>query len=1177
MRLKQIKLSGFKSFVDPTTFQVPSQLVGVVGPNGCGKSNVIDAVRWVLGESKASELRGESMQDVIFNGSSERKPSARASVELVFDNSLGRVGGHWAQYAEISVRRILSRDGQSVYQINNQTVRRRDVHDMFLGTGLGPRAYAIIGQGTISRLIEAKPDELRVYLEEAAGVSKYKERRRETETRLASTRENLSRVEDITLELEGQIERLSRQAEVANKFRQWDEQRTRVQHMQWIMRRDDARSARERSERAAAEATNALEAKTAELRQAEREIESLRQSVEAAGDEVHRAQAGYYERNAEVARIESEIRRISEARQAAVDRRDRLVAELASLAERGGALDGRLESDRASRMRCDEAIVAAQTLVERYREELSAAETHRREAGETMDALRAESTEHRHRGERIQLESSRVEQSLQALQARLQRDRSALDSVERVDGDELAQAESRLDSLTREESQAQERAVRAQQEWSATDAQRAPAQQALREAHNACTQVEARERALRDLQERLDRHNALEPWLREKGLVDAAPLWERMRVDEGWETAVEAVLRERVAARTVGSIDRVGGLLGDSIPPVKVALFDSALPNGDRAVARADGLVPLAARVRSGDAVVQNTVARWLSDFYVAESVEQALAARDRLPDGAQFVTPEGHRIGPHDASLYAADSEREGVLQRQQELENLTRDLKAKKLLREEAETHAGRIEAAARSLADALEARRSEHSKLTRALADARVQVQALQQKAQQSEVDEQRLRSSIAELEQEYGALTGRREALVSERSEFEAAAEPLARATSEAREGVERAEEMLGRARETLRGAEHDLQAARYEAESLATRIAQQEREREELTHRGTDAERERADVETRLGGLDLPPLETALQAALGERTGAEQGLAAARQRQSDLASRLREADAGRLRIEGEREPLMQRCTEMQLKAQAAELAIAQYQEQLDAAAVDESAEQVVRDSFDERPALSWLQSEITRLARAIDGLGPVNLAALEELEQANERKSFLDAQAADLNEAIATLENAIHHIDQETRALLQDTFDTVNAHFGTLFPELFGGGEARLELTGEEILDAGVQVMAHPPGKRNSSIHLLSGGEKALTAIALVFSLFHLNPAPFCLLDEVDAPLDDANTERYRSMVQRMSDQTQFLFITHNKIAMEMAQQLIGVTMQERGVSRIVAVDLEGAAEMAEAA
>ncbi|MEZ5650624.1 MAG: chromosome segregation protein SMC [Burkholderiaceae bacterium] len=1177
MRLKQIKLSGFKSFVDPTSIQIPSQLVGVVGPNGCGKSNVIDAVRWVLGESKASELRGESMQDVIFNGSSERKPSARASVELVFDNSLGRIGGHWAQYAEISVRRILSRDNQSVYQINNQSVRRRDVYDMFLGTGLGPRAYAIIGQGTISRLIEAKPEELRVYLEEAAGVSKYKERRRETESRLASTRENLSRVDDIALELDGQITRLTRQAEVAGRFRQWDAERTRVQQMQWVMRRDDALAALERSERSAGEAATALEAKTTELRRTEREIESLRQQVEAAGDDVHKAQANYYEANAEVARVESEIRRVTEARDAAGSRAERLGVELASLAERDAAIDQRLIADRHDAERFTDEIDQGEQQVNAARERLEQSQHGWRAQGESLEQARMRAAEHRHAGERLALELRTVESSLRSVEERLARDASSLRSLEVVDPGALAASRARVDELTEREQRVQAQLDEAQQAWRQTDTQRAPAQLALREAQSACAQVEAREHALRELQDRLDRQNSLQPWLQAHGLDSVSPLWERLRVDEGWELAVEAVLRERVAARQIEAIDSAVALAAD-VPPAKVALFGRAGADIAAAPGADDpGLRPLLSRVRSGEAAVMHIMAEWLAGVYVAETVEQAVAGRGRLPAGAIFVVPQGHRVGRLDIALFAADSEREGVLQRQHELENLERDVRAKRLLLDDAKGHADRIEAAAVRFGGALEKQRAEHGQLGRALGEARMQAQALSQRSERTEAERGRLEHSVGDLEQEVGRLRQRRDALIEQRSLNEADAAPLAQALDRSRAAREQAETDVAGAREALREAEHALQAARYQTESVRTRIAQLERERGQIGQRRVEAQTEQAGLVERLAGLDLEPLQQSLQSGLQRRSETEQALAHARQRQSDLAATLRETDGQRAQIEAEREPLMQRCTEMQVKAQSARLSIEQYQEQLLAAGVDEAAEKAVRDSFDERPALSWLQSEISRLGKAIDALGPVNLAALEELEQATERRGFLQAQQTDLNEAIATLEDAILHIDRETRSLLQDTFDTVNGHFGTLFPEVFGGGDAKLVLTGEEILDSGVQVMAHPPGKRNASIHLLSGGEKALTAIALVFALFQLNPAPFCLLDEVDAPLDDANTERYRAMVQRMSDQTQFLFITHNKIAMEMAQQLVGVTMQERGVSRIVAVDLDSAAEMAEAA
>ena len=1174
MRLKQIKLAGFKSFVDPTAFDVPSQLVGVVGPNGCGKSNIMDAVRWVLGESRASELRGESMQDVIFNGSSERKPSARASVELVFDNSLGRIGGSWGLYAELSVKRVLTRDGQSSYYINNQSVRRRDVHDMFLGTGLGPRAYAIIGQGMISRIIEARPEELRVFLEEAAGVSRYKERRRETGNRLADTRENLTRVEDILRELNGQIERLERQAEVARQFRDLESERDRRQKLLWALRRDEAEAERQRLAAQTAEAQAQLEARIADQRSIEAEIETVREAHYAAGDTVHAAQGAFYECNAEVSRIEGEIRLVSQTQGQLRERLDSVEAQSHRAQLQQDQARAELEITRiqldGARARSDE----LSEVVANASDDFPQVEGRARDARIRVDEARAQVAQTRQAIELSSVHTRRAGESLEA--ARRRRDRlddeagslqafrpEALDAAVEA----LAAAE-HTDHLTAAELATTEEA------WTSLDAQRGPAREVQREAEGRLTRIEARIAALRQLQERVESQAKVQPWLARHGLEGLSRLWRKLRIDAGWETAIESVLRERVNALEVGRIETVAQLVADA-PPSKVGFF-AAAPGLPPAPAPA-GLRSLAAVVHSGDAGVQSLLADWLAGHFAADSLDDAIARRDALPAGGRFVVPAGHVVGRQSLALYAADSEQEGVLARRQELENLVREMRAQQLLVDEARAQAARAEAGASEKLATLMTLRDRHNRQLKEMAALRLDVQRLEQERDSVAQSRERIEGELEELAAQ---IDGLETEIAAESDRFERLDAELAERQQRAEElqfELEEAEAVLTVRREALRQQERESQEAAFAVRGFEAAIERFDALIDQGQAMALQAAAERESLVVRLQQLSDAAAQQALQAALERRASAEQALSEARQRLDELTQSLRGRDEQRLLAERDQEPLRQRVTELQLKEQAARLGREQFALQLAEAQVDAAAEQALYEGHEQLPRPSWLQGEVTRLVSAIAALGPVNLAALDELAQASERKGFLDEQSADLNEAIATLEDAIRKIDRETRELLQQTYDSVNRHFGMLFPQLFGGGEARLILTGDEILDAGIQVMAQPPGKRNSSIHLMSGGEKALTAIALVFALFQLNPAPFCLLDEVDAPLDDANTERYVEMVRRMSDQTQFLFITHNKIAMELAQQLIGVTMQERGVSRIVAVDLEAAARMAEAA
>ena len=1179
MRLKQVKLAGFKSFCDPTTFELPSQLVGIVGPNGCGKSNIIDATRWVLGESRATELRGESMQDVIFNGSLERKPSSRASVELVFDNSLGRIGGAWGGFAEISVKRVLTREGQSTYYINQQPVRRKDVHDIFLGTGLGPRAYAIIGQGTISRIIEAKPDELRVFFEEAAGVSKYKERRRETENRLADTRENLMRVEDILRELHGQISKLDAQAEVAGRYRAMEAERTQKQQWLWLIKRDDAQAEQQLLEKTAESLDLEIEGLQTGLRSAENRMETLREAVHQANDEVSRCQAAYYEVNSEISTLESQIRMIAQNRNQAQARLKSLEEQIQSArALSEGGLQRRQEVEAQLEEAREQQATAEMALAE-AEEQLAACEDEERERREALESARQAAHTAQQALQVGRVERRSHEEALAQMQERRQRLQASLSQLGDDASDQLERLALELGAAQEEEARTAEQQQTLEARLAEVQAERGPAQEALQAAVTKTTTIEARMAVLEQLQARMQGENQMRPWLEKHGLgEDTERIWQYIRIEPGWETAVEAVLRERVHALEAKSVQQVAAMLQEA-PPGKVGLFLTDLPAGAAPLpARPAGrLVPLASLVRCQDARLKPIMAEWLDGFFSAESTEAAFAGRGQLPPGGRFVVREGHAIGRFDVVLFAMDSEGEGVLARQQELQNLERELRAQQLLGDEARQQAERIDAMATQLAEQVRAARDASARAVRRVSTATIEHERLAQAVRSREESRQRLSEEIEELAMRQAGREEALQALVDGLAEAEEKAEVASEELAAAREAAEMLETTLSSRRDHARESELAVRESAYavrsleqEIDNLRERIARAD---EQLAQADGNRERLLADLE----GMSDEALREQLEVMLERRMEAEQALSEARGLADERSGELRRLDEERLRAERGQEPLRQRLIELRMKEQAARLTAEQMDEALAEASADLAELKASLAALPQRPKPSWLQSEVSRLAQAVARLGPVNLAALDELTAAREREVFLNTQSTDLQEAMATLENAIRTIDQETRSLLQSTYDTVNAEFGRLFPMLFGGGEARLVLTGGEILDAGVQVFAQPPGKKNASIHLLSGGEKALTAIALVFGIFKLNPAPFCLLDEVDAPLDDANTERYAKMVSAMSEETQFVFISHNKIAMEMAHQLIGVTMQEKGVSRLVAVDLTSAVELAEAA
>jgi chromosome segregation protein len=1188
VRLNKLKLSGFKSFVEPTTVLFPGQLAGVVGPNGCGKSNIIDAVRWVLGESKASELRGESIQDVIFKGAGNRKEVSRASVELYFDNAQGRAAGQWSQYAEITVKRVLDREGNSSYYINNLHVRRRDVIDLFLGTGLGPRAYAIIGQGMISRIVEAKPEELRFYLEEAAGVTKYKERRKETEHRLEDARENIARVDDIRNELESQVGHLQTQAAVAQQYRDLHQRVSRKQTLLWLKKRNDARQDSQRLARQVDEAVNRVEAETAQLREIEARVEHARESHYSASDALHAAQAEMFAANTEVSRLESEIGHLRDSRSRLESRLGQLGAEethwrgqQSHLAEEEARWNLLLENSRSrsatATARHQEAaarLPAAEDAVQTAGSDVTEA---RRGLSEAEQALRLADADKGH--------AQRALDTLAQRRTRLEQDRQALGAP---DPALLLASQERERAADAAQATAQERLALLQTAVPAAEAQLRIAREALQAAHRNLTETRARHDALAQLQAKVAQSGEIGDWLKARGLAAAKPLWQSIQVEAGWETAVEAVLRERFSALAADA-DTVRAALASPPPSIiSLALADrrlnddlppSPLPGegGHGGSLRSNISAPesLRSKVRCDDLRWAGVLDEWLAGVAVADDLatELPLAQGRRVSRGGHLLTPAG-------LTLYVPDAKTHGVIERQREIDELAAlldvrgaaEVAARETQRAAEQSLAevqGQLGAARRSLQEAQQAFHG-------------AQVETLKLAQAQTRFDER-----SAQIDRDLAELQRQEETELARRVRAEGEGEAQRGRLGEVRARLEQMLELHRQKDVALREARaleiqlgREAQEAGFSERECLSKLDDNQRAAATANSQVQRIDTETAAARTELAGISDMVLQEQLHAALDGKREKESALAERRNVLETAASDLRGLDEQRMKLEQGVSPLRDRISDLRLKAQAAQMNEEQFRERL--------AEVHVLGEDDEAPFLdelnaggadrikdSILQGEIAQINAEIEALGPVNLAALEELATASERKGFLDAQSADLNEAIGTLEDAIRRIDRETREQLQETYDTVNKHFGILFPQLFGGGEARLILTGDEILDSGIQIMAQPPGKKNTTIHLLSGGEKALTAIALVFAIFNLNPAPFCMLDEVDAPLDDSNTVRFCEMVKRMSVNTQFVFISHNKIAMEMAQQLIGVTMQEQGVSRVVEVDIEEALRLAD--
>ena len=1164
MHLKRIKLAGFKSFVDPTSVPFPGRMVGVVGPNGCGKSNIIDAVRWVMGESSAKHLRGESMTDVIFNGSGTRAPVGQASIELLFDNSDGGVTGPYAAYNEISVKRQATREGQSAYYLNGTRCRRRDITDIFLGTGLRPRGYTIIEQGMISRVIESRPEELRSYLEEAAGISVYKERRRETERRIRDTRENLDRLEDVRDEVYKQLDKLRRQAETAERYRELkaEERRLRAELSLLRLRDLDARIA----ERTALERDyeNRREAAVADQRRAESEMASLREAAQEQHERVSTAQGRYYEVGAEIASVDERI-------QSARDLRRRREEELEEARRALGELDDNVAADRERRDDLQRLLGELDPALEAAEEELQLAESRQEEVRAQVEAwreevgrLREEQSEARRREE---VERTRHEAAVRRAQELDERIAAIDEELGGIDLDALAEEITALEAederLSAELEDLQQRRDAADEAARARAAERDEVAAELEAAREAASGARARLTSLETLQESaLGRSgDERQAWLAERGWDGAPRLAERLGVDDGWERAVETVLGEALQGVCLDEA---------ALPAAETPQGGPVTLLGPAPEAPAPAEDALAARVRGSVAA-----RHLLGGIRCAPDADTARARAGELAPGESVVTPDGVWMGPGWVRLPGEDGADSGVLEREQEIQRQRETAEAAEARVAEAEE---RLAAARDAVAEA-EGRRdaltAELGPLNRRQADHQAR---LEHRREALERARQRRNALTAERER----LAGERDQAVAEQEAASTAADEAAQAVQDARERVAAAEQEQQQAEadqqqagERLRSAQerrHDLATRRERTAASLSSVDEQLQRAEE--QRGRYARRQE-ELEQQLAeeGDPVAELEERRQALLDQRAEAEQELAAARAEADRLDERLREQD--RHRSEAEQRAESVRESIEQLRVEIGELRTHRGHE-AEALGELEEAEAEVAERLPEDAELAAWEQALERTTQRIRQLGTVNLAAIDECRQLEERRSYLDEQHADLTEALQTLEDAIERIDRETRNRFRETFDEVNAGLGRFFPRLFGGGRAYLELTDEDLLSTGVTVMAQPPGKRISSIHMLSGGEKALTAVALVFAIFYLNPAPFCLLDEVDAPLDDANVSRFCDLVEEISEMVQFVLITHNRTTMERVSHLLGVTMNEPGVSRLVAVDVDEALDLAEA-
>ena len=1162
MRLKSIRLVGFKSFVDPITVPFDGNMTAIVGPNGCGKSNIIDAVRWVMGESSAKTLRGESMTDVIFNGATGRKPVGQAAIELLFDNRDGTMGGVYAQYAEIAVKRVVTREAQSSYFFNGQKCRRRDIADLFLGTGLGPRSYAIIGQGMISRLIEARPEELRSTLEEAAGISKYKERRRETENRMRRTQENLERLDDIREELDKQLERLKRQAEAARRYQALKNEEHRVKGELALLRARALRASQGEEERRVGELETAVEREVLGLRQCETRLEEARADHDRLAAELDAEQSRFFETTTAIARLEQDLEH-ARARDAQLARdleaAQRELQELARLGEDDGERLVRLE-ERLETLTPEREALAEQ--LEELEAALEEAEPEAEEADAAWEAFSEQWREASREAERGQDRLREQESRLERLAADEQRRRQQQAELPDIAGlaeqhaemnEQLAELDLQRESLEERRETLQRTRDGAREAARESEAAREDERQRRSELQGELASLEALIHAgLADHDEALDEH------LAELGLADAPRLGERLAVDAGWEAAVSWVLAPWLRARLIPR--QAEGLL--VAPPGELGLVEA-------------GDVEAPAESLAGRVQGAGVAGHWLASIRCVEDREAAWAERDSLAPGESLITPDGLWLGPGWMRHRGQGAGPDALL--------VSRRRQAE--AREALATVEVRLVEQEQRLEEQLE--RAETAEVE--LETCRLEERELDQHRQQLAVQQSGLASRLehlgeraAELAEE---LAGLAEAREEARLGIEEARDRWQQAMARLEEGAER-RERLERERQAARERLASLRARqRPQAEQLQRLSLEQERlaaERTGLAEQQGRAGEARERLQGRLEELEeerellREPEEERrerLDELLDRREREERTLNAVRARSAELVERLREDEQSRQGHERSLEGIRERLQEARMQVQALHLKAETQDDQLRELGLEEGA---LAEHLDPNATESAWQTRLEELGERIRRLGAINLAAIEEYDQQAERRDYLEAQHAELSEALETLDRAIRRIDQETRVRFRDTFERVNAGLQSLFPRVFGGGTAWLTLTGEDLLETGVAIMARPPGKKNSTIHLLSGGEKALTALSLVFAIFQLNPAPFCMLDEVDAPLDDANVGRYAKLVKEMSESVQFIYITHNKIAMEAGDRLMGVTMQEPGVSRLVSVDVEEAAVLAQA-
>ncbi|MBI2790437.1 MAG: chromosome segregation protein SMC [Gammaproteobacteria bacterium] len=1175
MRLNKIKLAGFKSFVDPTTINLLSNLTAVAGPNGCGKSNVIDAVRWVMGESSAKHLRGGSLTDVIFSGSSARKPVGQATVELLFDNTDGKIGGEYASYAEIGIKRQVTRDGQSNYFLNGQRCRRRDITDIFLGTGLGPRSYAIIEQGMITRVIEAKPEDLRNFLEEAAGISKYKERRKETENRIQHTLDNLSRINDIRGELDSQLQRLQRQSQAAERYKtlKAEESVLSAQLAALAWRRLHAQI--QENDAKIRELTTKLEEEQSNSQHLKTEQEKQRVAQTDANDELNEVQKRYYGVGGEIAKIEQAIQHHHERHQQLLQ--DKLDAEQTLL-----TAQSQLEQDKENILNLQELIVKLQPEHEIAEQEAAIATEVQQQAEFALEEWREKTAQAQQEAlsptrlaDTEKAKITQMERQIQQTQERLRRlEAESKDlppnethELEAID-EKILVCQDQLDTVLAQ----LEAAIKQKEDAAVTASSLRPQIKALQQSLNEQQGQQAALIALQSSALGKD-EGSRKAWVESQGLLNNKYLAENIEVLTGWEVAVETVLEGFLEAIGIEE-GRLSSLTLElnALQNTGISLVEWQSMNMDDLPISSDRLMGCIKLNQS----LPESLYQLLNSVSVCQTLEDAIALLPTLAKHESVITQSGCWMGHGWVRKSAPQKDNQsGVLQREEKLKNVNQQIVLNQEKLEQLQFTLDECEESLKTFELDKDAKNQEKNKYQQEIitlqSERRIKLNRIEQNQKrhlQIQKDESECKEAIQSALAEVSSSRSNLHQALNEMSRLTELQETLSQQKQSLQDALQNARTKMKDTATKAQTISMSLQTYQTQVNSLNTNV-------ERFSKQIESAELRVSNITLALSKNEEPivSLREELEVNLEKRILIENELNHARDNVSSIDNLLREIEQKLNSLEHKIVNVRESLEQTKMLWQALQVRAESALEKLKS--TEFTLEHLLETMPPDADEDMWAQN-LQDLDQKIQRLGAINLAAIEEFEAAKQRKEYLDNQCNDLTEALTTLENAIKKIDRETRAKFQETFDKVSDGFTKLFPRLFGGGQANLIMTGEDLLDTGITLIARPPGKKNSTIQQLSGGEKALTAVALVFAIFQLNPAPFCMLDEVDAPLDDNNVGRFCDLVKEMSKTIQFIYVSHNKLAIEMAHQLQGVTMREPGVSRLVTVDIEDAKSMAKA-